>query len=374
MRLFRSPNLIVVLYLASVAGACSADKGGTSVAESPPPTASAADAIDAPSNVVDLSASSSETPEAVEDLGPIVVAHKFGDTEVPRDPQRVISLGVSDQDVLLALGVVPVGILDWFGDQPFAVWPWARDLLGDAEPLVIPSAEPSPELIAGLQPDLIVAVSSGLTKQQYETLSKIAPTVASPPGHDDWSAPWQVRTRLIGEIFDRSDETNAMVAQVEGRFAEIRIGNPAFEDATAAVAFSINGQLGAYTSADVRAQIMESLGFATPSAFGELVSNGFWVPFSEERIDLLDTDVVLWLTTDATALEAVVELPLRRGLGAATEGREVFISGELSAAFSFASPLSINFVLDEITPELQLATDGDPTTVVPSAKAVGAAD
>ena len=293
---------------------------------------------------------------------------------MPRDPQRVISLGVSDQDVLLALGVVPVGILDWFGDQPFAVWPWARDLLGDAEPLVIPSAEPSPELIAGLQPDLIVAVSSGLTKQQYETLSKIAPTVASPPGHDDWSAPWQVRTRLIGEIFDRSDETNAMVAQVEGRFAEIRIGNPAFEDATAAVAFSINGQLGAYTSADVRAQIMESLGFATPSAFGELVSNGVWVPFSEERIDLLDTDVVLWLTTDATALEAVVELPLRRGLGAATEGREVFISGELSGAFSFASPLSINFVLDEITPELQLATDGDPTTVVPSAKAVGAAD
>jgi hypothetical protein len=31
-------------------------------------------------------------------------------------------------------------------------------------------------------------------------------------------------------------------------------------------------------------------------------------------------------------------------------------------------------VLDEIIPELQLAIDGDPTTVVSSAKAVGAAD
>jgi len=320
----------------------------------------------------DPSASSIEASEPAEDSGPIIISHKFGETVVPRDPQRVVSLGVSDQDDLLALGIIPVGILDWFGNQPFAVWPWAQDLLGDAEPLVIPSVEPSPELIASLNPDLIVAVSSGLTKNQYDTLSQLAPTVASPAGYDDWSAPWQVRTRLIGEIFDRTDATDAMIAQVQDRFTEIRADNPEFDGATAAIAFTFNNQPGVYTSADVRAQIMELLGFITPPAYDELALNGFYVSFSEERIDLLDTDVVIWLTSNATALEAVIESPIRTRLGAVTEGREVFLSVEAGGALSFASPLSLNFVLDEIVSELKLALDGDPTTVVPSAKAVDA--
>ena len=332
----------------------------------------AALANDVASDTDDPSASFSDASEPVDDSGPIIVSHKFGETVVPRDPQRVVSLGVSDQDDLLALGVVPVGILDWFGNQPFAVWPWAQDLLGDAEPLVIPIIEPNPELIASLRPDLIVAVSSGLTEKQYDTLSQLAPTVASPAGYDDWSAPWQVRTRLIGEIFDRSDETNAMIAQVEGRFAEIRADNPAFDGATAAIAFTFSNQLGAYTSTDVRAQIMELLGFITPPVYDEISLNGFYVSFSEERIDLLDTDIVIWLTSDAAALEAVIESPIRKGLAVVIDGREVFTSVEVAGALSFATPLSLNFVLDEIVSELKLALDGDPATVVPSSKAVGA--
>ena len=332
----------------------------------------AALANDVASDTDDPSASFSDASEPVDDSGPIIVSHKFGETVVPRDPQRVVSLGVSDQDDLLALGVVPVGILDWFGNQPFAVWPWAQHLLGDAEPLVIPIIEPNPELIASLRPDLIVAVSSGLTEKQYDTLSQLAPTVASPAGYDDWSAPWQVRTRLIGEIFDRSDETNAMIAQVEGRFAEIRADNPAFDGATAAIAFTFSNQVGAYTSTDVRAQIMELLGFITPPVYDEISLNGFYVSFSEERIDLLNTDIVIWLTSDAAALEAVIESPIRKGLAVVIDGREVFTSVEVAGALSFATPLSLNFVLDEIVSELKLALDGDPATVVPSSKAVGA--
>ena len=80
------------------------------------------------------------------------------------------------------------------------------------------------------------------------------------------------------------------------------------------------------------------------------------------------------MTTDAAALKAVVELPIRRGLGPATEGCEFFISGKTSGALSFAVPLGIDFALDEVVPKLQLAIDGDPMAFVPSAKAAGAAD
>ena len=74
-----------------------------------------------------------------------------------------MSVGFTDQDTLLALGVVPVGIRDWYGDQPDAVWPWATDELGDAEPTVISSAELDFEAVAALEPDLIVGLSSGMT-------------------------------------------------------------------------------------------------------------------------------------------------------------------------------------------------------------------
>ena len=45
-----------------------------------------------------------------------------------------MSVGFTDQDFILALGVTPVGIRDWYGDQPFGTWPWAQDELGSAEP------------------------------------------------------------------------------------------------------------------------------------------------------------------------------------------------------------------------------------------------
>lgn len=55
------------------------------------------------------------------------------------------------------------------------------------------------------------------------------------------------------------------------------------------------------------------------------------------------------------------------------EGREVFVDQLLGGAFSFASPLSLDYLLDELVPELTAAADGDPSTVVPSAAALDGA-
>ena len=65
---------------------------------------------------------------------PVTIEHKYGETTIEAPPERVVSVGFADQDLLLALGIVPVAIRDWYGDQPFATWPWATPALGDAEP------------------------------------------------------------------------------------------------------------------------------------------------------------------------------------------------------------------------------------------------
>ena len=50
-------------------------------------------------------------------------------------------VGYTEQDVLLALGVIPIATTQWVGDVPYAVFPWAVDKLGDAKPTVLESAE-----------------------------------------------------------------------------------------------------------------------------------------------------------------------------------------------------------------------------------------
>src|SRR5918997_4462349 len=111
---------------------------------------------------------------------PVTIEHKFGETTITEAPERVVVAGLREQDSLLALGIVPVGTTEWYGKHPGAIFPWAREALGDApKPEVLDFTDGLEfEKIAGLRPDLIVAVYSGLTKKDYETLSTIAPTIA----------------------------------------------------------------------------------------------------------------------------------------------------------------------------------------------------
>src|SRR6188768_3975349 len=65
---------------------------------------------------------------------PVTIEHKFGSTTIESQPERVVSVGFAEHEGLLALGVEPVGVRDWYGDQPHATSPWAQDELGDQQP------------------------------------------------------------------------------------------------------------------------------------------------------------------------------------------------------------------------------------------------
>src|SRR3712207_289699 len=97
---------------------------------------------------------------------PVTVRHQFGEPTVPAAPQRVVSLGWADADALLALGVVPVGILDWFQAWPAGVGPWAQDRLGGAKPTVLKGPEINFEQVATLRPDLVTFTKSDRSEER----------------------------------------------------------------------------------------------------------------------------------------------------------------------------------------------------------------
>ncbi|MCB0116877.1 MAG: ABC transporter substrate-binding protein, partial [Caldilineaceae bacterium] len=199
---------------------------------------------------------------------PVTVEHQFGAITIPTAPQRVVSLGYSDQDPILALGVQPVAVRYWFGDADAQVWPWAADKLTDGQPQVLnmPFGELNFETIAALQPDLIIAVSAGIDDAEYETLSQIAPTLAQPSGYVNFGAPWQEQTRLIGRALGKAAQANALVDQTEARFDEVRAANPSFAGATAAiVAPAGEGQIFFSGPQHERQRFLTTLGFVLPT-------------------------------------------------------------------------------------------------------------
>ncbi|NED70377.1 ABC transporter substrate-binding protein, partial [Streptomyces sp. SID10244] len=67
-----------------------------------------------------------------------------------------------------------------FGDPPARSTPWNADLLGDAQPVVLPNAAADfgnqiPNALA-TNPDLITAIGAAPTQEQYDVLTKAAPT------------------------------------------------------------------------------------------------------------------------------------------------------------------------------------------------------
>lgn len=295
--------------------------------------------------------------------------HMHGETLVETKPERVVSLGYVGHDHLLALGVVPAALRYWYGPYAGGVWPWAREALGGAEPVTL-SGEISFETIALLEPDLILAISSGIGAQDYRMLSRLAPTIASEAAYGDYNTPWEVQALTIGRAVGRLAEAEAQVAAIKARMAEIRAAHPQWAETTAVAAAAFGAEPAAFLPGDSRADLLANLGFQIPQALAAHAGSSFYLPLSGEDLSPLDAGVLLWVVGTARA-DAVKAMALRPTLRAVREGREVWADELMAGALGHASLLSLPWVLDRLIPELEAAADGDPATPVPSALASG---
>ncbi|MFE0627633.1 iron-siderophore ABC transporter substrate-binding protein [Streptomyces sp. NPDC058864] len=317
----------------------------------------------------DASKPGSGSTKAASSTFPVTIAHKYGSTTIKAEPKRVVTVGLTDQDAVLALGTVPVGTTEWIGGYKGAVGPWAQDKLGSAAaPTVLKDTGTGPQVekIAALRPDLILALYSGLTKAQYDTLSKFAPVVAQPKEFNDYGIPWQQQTETIGKALGKADEATKLVEGVEAKFAEAKKANPAFAEATAVMATPYEGTF-VYGSQDARSRLLADLGLKLPADLDKVIGDTFGANISKERTDLLDQSVAVWIVPDTTGAVAKLHKDkLYADLKVVKEGREVFVqeSGDYGNAVSLSTVLSIPYVLDRLVPQLAAAVDGDPATKV----------
>ncbi len=296
---------------------------------------------------------------------PLTIEHKFGTTIIEAAPTRVASVDYNGADNLLALGIQPVAIRYWYGDAENGLWPWAQSLLL-SNPEVL-RGDLNFEQIATSEPDVILAIWSGITPDEYDQLSKIAPVVAVPKGVGDYALSWDQLALIAGEATGKLEEAELLVADLRADIAAMAARNPEWQGLTAAVAYYWNDTLGVYAGNDIRPLLLSNLGFRVPDQVTDATPSGeFALTFSEEELDIIDADVLIWVTDGSQSQRNKIEgLALRPALTAFQEGREVFTDNVLTAAFSHGSLLSLPFALEQLEPRINAAIDRDTATEVP---------
>ncbi|MFT4051659.1 MAG: iron-siderophore ABC transporter substrate-binding protein [Microbacterium sp.] len=303
-----------------------------------------------------------ETTSEASDTFPVTITHALGETTIEEKPERVATIGWSNQDVALALGVLPVGmdtqVWNWTGDAELGVYEWTQDAidaLGGDEPVLFSTTDGTDfEAIADTDPDVILAAQSGISEEDYATLSEIAPVVAYP--EVAWFTSWRDTITINAEGLGLSAEGDELVADLEAQIAEAT-ADADFAGTTAAF-FSIDASdlstVYIYSAGDARTAFLGDLGFDLPEAATDAASEGeFYAEFSSENADALsDVDVIVTYG-DGDVLEALQADALWSTLPAVQNGAvvEVGMGDALSAGVS-PTALSIPWVLDQYVPLL----------------------
>ena len=302
---------------------------------------------------------------------PVTIEHALGETTIESEPQRVATVSWVNADVALALGVVPVGMpLDTYGGNQNGSTPWKDAALEEAGAPVGSEGAPAQydetdgiafEEIAALTPDVILAAYSGISQEDYDRLSAIAPVVAYP--EVAYGTSWQDSTRTIGEALGRSEEAEEVVAETERTVADAAAEYPQLRGTTY-VYGNLEPASGAginvYTPLDNRPKFLDSLGMELAPVVADATrdSEEFFIPWSAERADELASDVfVTWVPDDSTA-KAITTDPLLSQIPAVRSGALVADSDNtLTLAISASSPLSLPWALDTLLPRLASAAD-----------------
>jgi len=281
---------------------------------------------------------------------PVTIEHAFGETVIESDPQRVATWGWGSTEAAIAVGVYPVAVAEQLWTVGAGNYlPWVEEAY-EAEGVELPALLSDPEGGAAVPyeefieaaPDLILAPYSGLTEEQYDTLSEIAPVVAYPEAA--WTTPWDETIRLTAEALGREAEGDAVLDTIDGQLAAAAEAHPEFAGKTFAGIWDGDGSVSVYTPADPRVAILTELGLEIAPAVSELDTSdgGFYYELSYEKLDALQTDFILNYAASKADAEAVLTKPELQAVPAIAAGKVAQVYDPVTVS-SVSPPTALSF-------------------------------
>lgn len=247
-----------------------------------------------------------------------IVKHAMGETEIKGTPKRVVVLTNEGTEAVLALGVKPVGAV-----KSFAGDPWYDHIAADMEGVEVVGEESQPnlELIAGLQPDLILA-NKMRQEEIYEQLKAIAPTVEA----ETLRGAWKDNFNLYAEALGKTEEGNKLIAAFDARIEDFKAqAGDKLKETVSFVRF-MGGKTRVYHTDTFSGVIAGQIGLAR----NEMTLNSketFADEITKERLPEADADRIFYFTYEtgdgkgAAQEQEWTNDPIWKGLSAVKEGR-----------------------------------------------------
>jgi iron complex transport system substrate-binding protein len=294
---------------------------------------------------------------------PVTIEHAYGETTIEREPDRVVALGWSDPDVVLSLGVVPVGASNnsWGGTKEGSTI-WFDEALAEIDGAEAPTRiDDTSSGIAGavsdiakLQPDLVVATNSGMTKAEYQKLSKLGVPVVAYPGKA-WMTSWRDSLDIIGKALGRNQLADQVEADVEETLAEGEEDHPDLVGTSHFVSWidpTDTSSVGVY--GDSRATVLTEVGLTQPEWVEGVTKGEAYGTISAERAATLESDLVLLTVESRAEADKLTDDKLIAQIPAVAEGSVWWDLPDHSTAYALdvATPLSLPHMVDHLLPEL----------------------
>jgi iron complex transport system substrate-binding protein len=274
---------------------------------------------------------------------PISLKHDAGETIISSQPKRIIALHPTSLEILLSLGVTPIGMGGYglmteeaLGKTATSV-PNFDDLL-PVKPVHVGS-DPSLEVMTTLKPDLILSITFA-AQNIFPQFSRVAPTLVYNYGG---AGGWEKALRDIAKLLGKEAQAEQIIRNLEtkARTNRNRLA-PTLASGNKIAVFALRGpQLLSTGLGFAPSRLLNQLGFKNVAPANAPV----FAPISSEGLLTVKADRVMLMNYGAPKeiLENTVAL-LKRGNFKSVYGIDI-----LTASRSGLGPLSEAQLLDAYT-------------------------
>ena len=161
---------------------------------------------------------------------PKSVTHRFGKTELKSPPSRIVALGTVEAETLVWLGLVPLA-------RPAAdSTSWYRAGLRVLGPAEAPETyddgrQLSAALFTELKPDAFLSVGNRLSREEYDSLSALAPVILAPDSVP--AEEWEPVTEFIAGVTGLQETAGPLIEEARQEVSESVNDYPVLKGATA---------------------------------------------------------------------------------------------------------------------------------------------
>ncbi|NLK93812.1 MAG: ABC transporter substrate-binding protein [Clostridiales bacterium] len=276
----------------------------------------------------------------------ILIEHKYGETEVKKNPEKVVVLDYGALDIMNAAGIDVVAL-------PKASLPKYLSEYNDDKYVDIGGLkEFDMEKINELNPDLIII--EGRQEEYYEELSKIAPTIGLGTENTDFLGSANKNGEILGKLFNKEEIIGEKLKEIAESLNDVK-EKVLNADVDAATVMITDSSLSVYGEKSRFNMIYNEFGFkindagVSDSKHGDSISYEYLLDKNPDYIFVIDKNAIT--KTENTTATDLMNNELIKKTNAYKNNKIIFLDPE--AWYVGGSGInSINKRIEEISNSL----------------------